>query len=40
MAVYDYLQPLPLERVVQVHVSGPRRMDIKQFADARHPQTV
>jgi len=27
MAVHDYLQLLPLERVVQVHVSGPRRVD-------------
>jgi uncharacterized protein (UPF0276 family) len=27
MAVCDYLQLLPLERVVQVHASGPRRVD-------------
>jgi uncharacterized protein (UPF0276 family) len=36
MAVYDYLQPLPLERVVQVHVSGPRRVD-GRLVDAHQP---
>ena len=36
MDIYDYLQPLPLERVVQVHVSGPRRVD-GRLVDAHQP---
>jgi hypothetical protein len=32
----DYLQCLPLERVVQVHTSGPRRVD-GRLVDAHQP---
>lgn len=34
--VYDYVSHLPLERVVQVHVSGPRERD-GQLVDAHEP---
>jgi uncharacterized protein (UPF0276 family) len=36
MDVHDYLNSLPLDRVVQVHVSGPRMRD-GRLADAHEP---
>jgi uncharacterized protein (UPF0276 family) len=36
MTVYDYIHALPLERVLQVHVSGPRRVD-GRLVDVHQP---
>jgi len=40
MELYSYLSSLPLERVIEVHLSGPRRLKGKWFDAHRLPSTA